>query len=333
MNDLTLISPDATFSLMTQANDATEALEDILPLLAQATEEVSVVSPENESSELSYSFVLEITDEDIVLNGNEASCSIDDFNQNFTMTLNPQKQNDCIIPPGLLYFNSNLTQIVFERPPQIIDMKVYPYNKSESYNQSLNYSSSSTHTYKIPIPWQIYVAEFSESNTLETLQIYFSTSEISKIENIQGGLVLRNRHNKSLMRATLPNIYKDNKVCLDLTVESIGDNSLESKINTAYLAFWQTNFNYDLLDNLSYLGNNHQVQTITHDKYHNLMSYWQSCNFGEVLDFQKLFFPLYMDRTNASLLAKVVKNKIPLYSNSSFGDKINSFMSKLPVIV
>jgi hypothetical protein len=302
-------------------------------LITQATSQNSSYS-ESIVTDLSCEFTLEINNEEIVLNTNEASCSIDDFNENFNMTLNPQEQNDCIIPPGLLYFNSNLTQIVFERPPQIVEIKVYPHKKEQAHSLLLNDKDSSFRTYKLPLPWQIYIAEFSESNTLETLQIYFSTSEISSVERGSDSLVLINRHNKSLMRATLPNLYKDHKVCLDLSVQSVGDNSLESKINTAYLAFWQTNFNYDLLDNLMFLKDHHSShQGSSNDSYHNVLSHWESVGFGEVLDFHHSFFPYFNNRMMKSSLGKVVENRVPLYSKSSFGDKMNSFMSKLPVIV
>jgi len=135
--------------------------------------------------------------------------------------------------------------IVFERPPMYHNVTVTPLKRHQTTSSK---AKSLTQTFNLPIPWQVYVAEYHSNGALASLKMYFSDSEIINVDQNLNVITITNKLSSHLHIPTLPNIYDDHHFCIDERVENVQGNTVESKILGAYNAVWDTVFNFDLID-------------------------------------------------------------------------------------
>lgn len=134
-----------------------------------------------------------------------------------------------ILPPGVRVVGKNY--VVFERPPTYQNVFFNP-EKLHSGMREENIL-----TYRIPIPWQVYVAKFTNDYYLSDVSMYFSnTSLISK--------------EQYLYLPPLPNFYTDGSLCRPMfsdmnDVERYPKN-LSGMVACAYDWIWNNGTNNDL---------------------------------------------------------------------------------------
>lgn len=143
-------------------------------------------------------------------------------------------ESDTLIPPGLKYLYKNF--LVYERPPTHKLIHCYSQNLEEINSDSKLYS------FYIPIPWQLYIAEFDDNLRTYSVRMYFMNAPLSS-------------DSQHLYLPYIPNFYTNGKLCRPF-FSSYDDISRYSQtiagvIESSYDWVWSSNFNLDLTETIS----------------------------------------------------------------------------------
>lgn len=138
--------------------------------------------------------------------------------------------------PGIRFMSPGI--IVFERPPmyQIIDI-------DNDYRDNINDETSSSQYY-LPIPWQIYVCTYNPQDMrLSSVKMFFTDSYLSDVEQEVFAPPMFNFYsNGVLCRPFFPSMDDIEKYSQDIN----------GVIASAYDWVWNSGFNYDITENISY---------------------------------------------------------------------------------
>lgn len=134
-----------------------------------------------------------------------------------------------ILPPGVKVIGKNY--VVFERPPSYQNV----FFNTEKVHSEM--SEDNVRVYRLPIPWQIYIATFDSNYYLNKVYMYFSPESLSSLD-------------QPLYLATLPNFYTDSNLCRPMfsnmvEVERYSKN-ISGVISSAYDWVWNNGTNNDL---------------------------------------------------------------------------------------
>lgn len=168
-------------------------------------------------------------DDSVVLNGSQAvSYLMNNIFSGFTNN-NNLSQNSGVLPPGVRIIGENY--VVFERPPSYQNV----FYNTEKVSSDM--SDSNTHLFRIPVPWQVYIATFDSNYYLTAVSMFFSpTSLMSK--------------DQPLYLAPLPNFYTNGSLCRPMfsSMEDIEryPKDLSGVIASAYDWIWNNGTNNDL---------------------------------------------------------------------------------------
>lgn len=168
-------------------------------------------------------------DESVVLSGQEANTYLlsnifSGFINSTTLT-----QNSGILPPGVRVVGQNY--VIFERPPSYQNIF---YNTDKVHSEM---SEENTHLFRIPVPWQVYVATFDSNYYLSSVSMFFSPTSLTSKE-------------QPLYLPPLPNFYTNASLCRPM-FSSMNDierypKNLTGVIAAAYDWIWNNGTNNDL---------------------------------------------------------------------------------------
>ena len=148
------------------------------------------------------------------------------FDPNFS------ENNSGIIPPGLLYVTKNF--LVFEKPPVYKHISLIP-----KLVDSIEYDSDEPLSYIIPIPWQLYIVEYSSDFYTSKVRMHFMKDSLREAS-------------QELYMAPLPNLYTSGELCRPFfsDMEDIERYSkdIAGVIASAYDWIWGSGTNLDLTD-------------------------------------------------------------------------------------
>lgn len=229
---------------------------------------------------------LRFDDDDIVLieHNNQIKSSIKNFEDNFASSFKAQSFQPGLLPPGMLFHNQANTLIVFERPPTYKKIKFTSVNKAAAVAQM-----QKPIEYHLPIPWQVYVAEYETSGILENLTMFFSTTEMAEVTQADStgskNTQIINLTSKSgyMMNPGLPNLYPALNFCIEKELAVSDFPSLENRIATAYAAVWESNYNTDLVPHLDAQLEHARVFNPRLPNYDSYFHYWQSLSVADVV--------------------------------------------------
>lgn len=218
------------------------------------------------------------------------------FEENIASSFKSQLSNSGLLPSGCLYADKTGKLVMFERPPRYQQITYYP----ESRQDAIESEEDRSRTFMIPLPWQIYIAEYQSSGKLFSIKMFFSDSEVNQLSNVSGTneFYISNLNKTPLRVPTLPNIYGNYNFCIDNEVIYAQDHTLEAKIFGAYNAVWDTVFNNDLLDTYSpgidqatsFLANK-KSRNYSIDPF-NFFKDWADFSIGELLNSMKMFISI-----------------------------------------
>jgi len=150
-----------------------------------------------------------------------------------------------ILPPGLLYLTKNY--LVFEKPPCYQTLFVIPTRVEE-----IDYDIHEPTVYRLPIPWQLYIVAFSQTqdNTSLTSSSSLSTSSV-RMHFMNSPLMSLDQE---VYMAPLNNFYTTGDLCRPM-FDSMDDLERYSKdvagvMQSAYDWIWNSGTNLDLTDSV-----------------------------------------------------------------------------------
>jgi len=139
-----------------------------------------------------------------------------------------------ILPPGVLYISKNY--VVFEKPPSYQNIFIIP----KIVNDISSQSQEDPVVYRLPIPWQVYIVQYS-SNYDE----YYTTNVRMHFMNSS---LLSN--DQQIFMAPLTNLYTSGELCRPMysSMEDIDryPKNILGVINSAYDWIWNSGTNLDL---------------------------------------------------------------------------------------
>lgn len=143
-----------------------------------------------------------------------------------------------IMFPGIRYVGDNI--IIFEMPPSF---KHIDYKEAYRENEGNENEEIDERSYYIPIPWQIYIASFSEDNMrVQQVQMYFSNSPLTSFDH-------------QLYLPPLLNFYSNGVLCRPMfaSMEDIEKypQNISGVMASAYDWIWNSGFNFDIRETVS----------------------------------------------------------------------------------
>ena len=215
-----------------------------------------------------------------------------------------------IMPPGVRYVGRNY--VVFERPPTFQNVFYVPSRVEDMYEEydedvdNEEYSESDRNyynpkdnqiAYRLPIPWQLYIATFDENYLCATVHMYFMNTSLFSTDQV-------------LWAPTIPNFYSNALLCRPMfdNMEEIDryEKNVKGVIETAYDWVWNNGTNNDLNETLvqlcvqqpehpilkaipdqikprfsfSYLGTRHYFES---DKVCHFFAAWETLSIPDIL--------------------------------------------------
>jgi hypothetical protein len=173
------------------------------------------------------------------------------------------KRDSGILPPGVRFLGANY--VVFERPPSYQNVFYVPYRVEDMTEVHEEYDSDdellyredtfdideNTSVYRLPIPWQLYVAVFDQSYRCVDVYMYFMNTSLFSTD-------------QQLYIPPLPNFYTNGLLCRPMfdSMHEIEryEPTVKGVIESAYDWIWNNGTNNDLTENLAHLA----VQQIEH---------------------------------------------------------------------
>jgi hypothetical protein len=158
-----------------------------------------------------------------------------------------------IMPPGVRYVGKNY--VVFERPPTFQNVFYVPSRVEDMYEEyngddgeeyredDRNYYDPQDNqiAYRLPIPWQLYIATFDANYLCATVHMFFMNTSLFSTDQI-------------LWAPTIPNFYSNALLCRPMfdNMEEIDryEKNVKGVIETAYDWVWNNGTNNDLNETL-----------------------------------------------------------------------------------
>lgn len=140
-------------------------------------------------------------------------------------------ENDFVFP-GIRYISDNF--VIFELPP---GMRHISYQEQyRDYADGKNYKE-----FYIPVPWQIYVAQFSPEKRLVSVQMYFSKTPLYSMDQV-------------VYCPPMFNFYSNGMLCRPF-FESMEDyekypKTISGVVASAFDWIWNSGFNLDIVETL-----------------------------------------------------------------------------------
>lgn len=147
-----------------------------------------------------------------------------------------------ILPPGLLYCDQNY--LIFERPPSYQNIHLIPHVLDE-----INYDRHEITTYRLPIPWQVYIVAFVNNPSADghsqlytsSVRMLFATQPMTSFDD-------------PVYLPPLNNFYTNADLCRPM-YDTIDDIERYSKdfagvMTSAYDWVWNSGSNIDLTMNI-----------------------------------------------------------------------------------
>ena len=141
-----------------------------------------------------------------------------------------------ILPPGVLAITDNC--VVYERPPQYQNIQVI-FDQVDN----INYENSKIRVYRLPIPWQLYIATYTSFNDClypNTLRMYFMKNSIHH----------SGANDAHLYLPPLTNFYANGLLCRPMysDYEDVNrySNDISGIVSATYDWVWNTGTNLDL---------------------------------------------------------------------------------------
>lgn len=144
--------------------------------------------------------------------------------------------DNSLLFPGVRCFAPGI--VIFEKPPCY---KVLPV--TNAHRDSID-SNSSFSEYYLPIPWQVYIAMYNPSDMrLVNVKMFFASTSLHSFD-------------QEIYAPPLYNFYSNGTLCRPF-FSSMDDIEKYSKdisgvIASAYDWIWNSGFNYDITENISY---------------------------------------------------------------------------------
>jgi len=139
------------------------------------------------------------------------------------------------LPPGVKTIADNF--IVYERPPTVKTLFYSP-------NLAENVTDDSIKAFSIAIPWQLYIAQFSEDYLCSSVHMYFMDAPLQSLD-------------QRLYMATLPNFYTNGLLCRPrfATMDEVTRYTADPAgiIASSYDWVWNNGTNNDLTEPLVHL--------------------------------------------------------------------------------
>jgi len=181
-----------------------------------------------------------------------------------------------ILPNGCKYFRQKQSHsvLVIEKPPQTKRLHWTGMNPDTT---KINW--------KLAFPYTIFVLEFQENAITSQSRLYYKKTPIISLDDM-------------LFHTNLCNVYSYDRICTG-NMRSVGE-SMSEKADSFIAAFWQSNFNPDLI------ADQFNVDAIRIPQVSNLEA-WQTASKDTPL------FPLEINWRESSTLAAAI--------NSFFGDQ------------
>jgi hypothetical protein len=141
-----------------------------------------------------------------------------------------------IMPPGVLYIGENY--VIYERPPQYQNIELI-FDQVDN----INYETSKSKLYRIPLPWQLYIATYSTFDGRiypNSVRMYFMKSSLHMIDPTKDHLYL----------PPLPNFFANALLCRPMyyDAEDVNryTNDVSGVIHATYDWIWNSGTNLDL---------------------------------------------------------------------------------------
>jgi len=180
------------------------------------------------------------------------------------------------LPPGVKLISDGF--IVYERPPTFKTIFYSPTFADQVTDDSIN-------AYSIAVPWQLYIAQFSDDYLCSDVYMYFMDTPLQSLD-------------QRVYMPTIPNFYTNGLLCRPrfATMDEVTRYSLDVSgvIASSYDWVWNNGTNNDLTESLVHLllqNMSGQIATLSsqkmplHFKYNRIssMSYFSSDEVTSVL--------------------------------------------------
>lgn len=196
------------------------------------TSMISIVDATQAYYSSANSFKVVVSDHEdnvVMLNGNKAISYLNETLLSGYTSLDSNIVDSGIMPPGVRMLGKNY--IVFERPPTYQNIFFNP-DKVHS-----GMSEENVQVFRIPMPWQVYIASFTNDFYVSEVSMYFTNTS----------LMSKDQH---LYLAPLPNFYTDGSLCRpmfsDMTDVERYSKNLSGVMACAYDWIWNNGTNNDL---------------------------------------------------------------------------------------
>lgn len=172
------------------------------------------------------------------------------FLEPFSAVKSPINVDTGILPPGVRFLGKNY--VVFERPPTLQNIFYVParvedmyeeydedvHGDDEDYDNRVLYNPEDNQiTYRIPIPWQLYIATFDDNYLCASVHMYFMNTSLFSTDQI-------------LWAPTIPNFFSNGLLCRPMfdSMYEIDryEKNIKGVIETAYDWVWNNGTNNDL---------------------------------------------------------------------------------------
>lgn len=150
------------------------------------------------------------------------------------ISTNLLSQDTGIMPPGVLFVKKN--SLVFERPPAYQNVFFIPKRLDDS-----DYSEEPVTSYRILVPWQLYIVHFSDNYRTNAVRIHFMNSSLQHLD-------------QEVYMAPMANLYSSGDLCRPMfdSIEDIERYTPDHAgvIASAYDWVWNSGTNVDLTESI-----------------------------------------------------------------------------------
>lgn len=199
-----------------------------------------------------------------------------------------------LLPPGVRFISNNF--VVFERPPCVKTVFYIPQPVSSIDGRV------EPIVYNIPIPWQLYVATFSNEYYCSDVYMYFMNTPLSSLD-------------QNVYMPTLPNFYTNGILCRPMfsSFEEVDrySKSISGVIASAYDWVWNNGTNNDLTEPLVHLLLQNQNGQLCQEVKKTHSSYFSNARLNAVTYFSPLEVTLIMSAWEKMTIDQVLEYQFP----------------------
>ena len=200
---------------------------------------------------------------------------------------NVHKNSSGLLPPAIKYYSPRV--VVFERPPCYQMIQVAPTAASQVSD------TTETHYFRIPVPWQVYIALYSDDYLCSSVFMFFRNSPLVNSKD-------------KLYLPPLTNFYTNGGICRpmysDMADVDRYSKDLSGVIASAYDWVWNSGANMDLTESCLQPARQSLSKTFLSDRtreiyatiptsyaanwsyLHSVFSDWEKVPFENILDYQ-----------------------------------------------